>query len=468
MNLVDILFLGSVTIKVFLCPYTKVEESFVIQATHDILKWGFVNPNFDHFEFPGVVPRTFTGPLYLSAFTRLIQKVLEYMGYPLEKNSLQIVARLILGWTLVYSNSRLRETIKVVYGKKVSFFYIVICASQFHTSFWGSRTIGNTFALVFTMEAIRCFIYANNVTSQHYQRLNLRNMVRWLLIAIVFFRFDVSVFALPLVLISLLSRKASVKDILLWTIKPLLLSLMVVVLIDSYYWDTKFMWPEANVFYFNAILNKSSLWGTSPWHTYFSLYLPKILMGSVPLVFIGVYTSSVLWNIFIPTLVSISIFSALPHKEWRFIIYSIPVFNICAAYGAQKLRQFSSFLKFVSRAFVIMTIVLNIVATISLTFISILNYPGGEAFALFHKLERKANDDVYSSMTGVTRFGELRDDWSYSKEENLLPTDYTKFTHLLTHNSTAHADHFDVIGVVDGYDGILLSNIKELFNTKNL
>jgi hypothetical protein len=61
-------------------PYTKVEESFNIQATHDILKHGaplfhknahaHFKTHYDHMTFPGAVPRTFLGSLVLASVAK--------------------------------------------------------------------------------------------------------------------------------------------------------------------------------------------------------------------------------------------------------------------------------------------------------------------------------------------------------------------------------------------------------------
>lgn len=57
----------------------QVEESFNTQATHDLL---FLSPTtelgeFDHLAFPGVVPRTFWGPLLLAAPAKLLAPLLD-------------------------------------------------------------------------------------------------------------------------------------------------------------------------------------------------------------------------------------------------------------------------------------------------------------------------------------------------------------------------------------------------------
>jgi len=67
-----------ILLHLYVAPYTKVEESFNIQAVHDILIYGVPSKqpyeefkaNYDHFTFPGAVPRTFVGALVVAGIAR--------------------------------------------------------------------------------------------------------------------------------------------------------------------------------------------------------------------------------------------------------------------------------------------------------------------------------------------------------------------------------------------------------------
>lgn len=66
-----------ILLHLYCAPYTKVEESFNIQAIHDIIVYGVPLKNirerlgveYDHFTFTGPVPRTFVGALTLAQLT---------------------------------------------------------------------------------------------------------------------------------------------------------------------------------------------------------------------------------------------------------------------------------------------------------------------------------------------------------------------------------------------------------------
>ena len=90
-RLVSFTLLASISfVDLWICPYSKVEESFQIQATHDIYYYGIVDSNnnninntnannnnydYDHLQYPGVVPRTFVGPTILATLCKIFVNI---------------------------------------------------------------------------------------------------------------------------------------------------------------------------------------------------------------------------------------------------------------------------------------------------------------------------------------------------------------------------------------------------------
>ncbi|KAJ8654422.1 hypothetical protein O0I10_009863 [Lichtheimia ornata] len=443
------------------CPYTKVEESFNLQATHDILHYGSDIANYDHVEFPGVVPRTFIGSLVLGAITKMILFVMP-SDLQLVVNE-QLIVRLVLGTIVAAALTRFQTAVGKLFGSGASTAFALLTCCQFHILFWSSRTLPNTLALPLVLMGMAAWI--ESLAVQQQQRVqHLQRMIWYLAPAGIIFRFEAGILLAILVMIEWIGyHNLPLTALLKHGILSVILSLVLTILVDSFFWQ-RWLWPEGEVFYFNAILNKSSEWGTMPFYAYFLLFLPRILMVSYPLALLAYCRDATVRRLLMPSLIYIGLFSCLPHKEWRFIIYTIPVWTAAAA--ASVVGWMRSRL---GLALVLSGGLASIVGSVVMLSISMQNYPGGEALARLHLLEPSTQPlhvhlDVPTAMTGASRFGELfRPVWRYSKDESHKSADdyiEAEYTHLITSHPEMHNDHFIVVDEIRGLDSVRLKTPK--------
>lgn len=148
-QLAFLIFPGIALLHLHISPYTKVEESFNIQAIHDILEYGVplskattkFEQYFDHLEFPGAVPRTFIGSLWISGLASPVVWLAELTG-----KSAQNCVRGVLGVFNATALAWFARSVERAYGPIVATWYVVLQAAQFHVWYYASRTLPNMFA----------------------------------------------------------------------------------------------------------------------------------------------------------------------------------------------------------------------------------------------------------------------------------------------------------------------------------
>ncbi|KAJ1715606.1 hypothetical protein AFGD_002906 [Aspergillus flavus] len=490
-----ILLLGAIPALILLhlyqAPYTKVEESFHVQAVHDILSYGIPTQNvaetlrakYDHFTFPGAVPRTFVGAAVLSAFSQPFI----WLNDTIDR---QLLARAILGLFNALSLLSFASGLRRAFGKTTAIWYLLYQASQFHVLYYASRTLSNMFAFGLSTLALRCLLqdHSQSATSKTY-RNRCRLSLCLLTIAGIIFRSELAIFlATNTIFLFLTGRIGIQREIIPAGLLGLLLGLGTTVLVDSFFWQKYPLWPELEAFIFNVIHGQSSAWGTHPWHFYFTNAIPRLLLNplvylvGLPFALFQPSTRSAAAYLLIPSLTFIAIYSLQPHKEWRFIIYTIPPLTAASALGASYIwthRTKSLLYRLLSLAMILSTLASLLCSTFILLPASSANYPGAHALNSLHNHAHSTKPTIsvhlgnLACQTGVTRFLEMPSPpenstptWTYDKTENetLKSTSsfWSQFDYLLIEpgeeevkvRSLSGPDRWEDVDVVEGFAGL--------------
>lgn len=560
------------------CPHSKVEESFNIQATHDLFYHG-VGPAwkssalrilarhhqrrqsskscsekgdgestsssevchgvmiaddplpalpYDHLQFPGVVPRTFTGAFVLALVARFIAAIIvpktilfDLPEHPMAVQFLIRLELLLLSWL---AHVRLANSLEGYFSRKqqnnhskkriislgydgttatttpmIFGYYLLITAAQFHIPFYSSRLLPNTFALLLTTHA-----YAEWLNDRPHRT------AMYLVFTAAIFRCDVLLLLFTVGLAMLIRRELRIAQALIIGIVTGLTSLLITVPIDTLLWQ-RIVWPEFEVWWFNAVDNRSSEWGVMPFYWYFSNALPKgmlLTLFLVPLAFLDLSKRDAnkhgqtatnlpmvdhrLLPYFMSSFGFVFLYSFLPHKEMRFIFPALPMFNACAACGLSKLHAMAiSDAKGGGSSFVfkglyvcgLMTVFITMIGSMLFLRLSRENYPGGVAlerlknhFVATNEISmqervQKWGDvhvhiDVAAAMTGISLFGQRsvtqlypikmsKSGYEAENSGNKLSSSYTQ---LLSEEQSVKGYH--VIDTIDGFPRLDKRNLR--------
>ena len=453
---------GVMGLHAVMCPHTKVEESFTLHAVHDLLT---SPPQFDHAQFPGVVPRTFVGAVLLWVVTVLpVRAVLllssddaGVVDAATLLPAVQLLVRLSLAFLVAIPCTALLDACARRFSPRAAWLALTLMVAQFHLPFYASRTLPNTVALIPVLWALVLWLRDRPLPC-----------CLVLLTSALIFRSELLILLLPLGLWEwVVSRRLSLFRCI-WIGIPVAVSAVgLSVLVDSYFWG-RWLWPEGEGLLFNVVANRSHEYGVMPWHWYMSSALSRALLASAVLFPMAPFLNRHTTKLVAVPLLFVALYSLLPHKELRFIIYVIPLLTIAAAVSLDTLLTWwydgpttnRGLLWRIRRAMVeillLLALLLSVACVCFFLYVSMWNYPAGHALSHFNQLPEvrqgpfHVHIDADSAMTGISLFSHVWKHGRYSKDEHVAEEQWQQFSHLIS--SQPFIRGFHPIKSFDGFD----------------
>ena len=275
----------------------------------------------------------------------------------------------------------------------------------------------------------------------------------------------------------LLNRRLAVTGVIPPGFLGLVVGLCITVSVDSFFWQKFPLWPEFTGFIYNVMEGRSADWGTSPFLYYVGSALPRLLLNPlaylvcVPLALDNRALAAPALDMLIPNLAFIVIYSFQPHKEWRFIVYTIPSFTALAAMGASWIwtRRTKNLTYRLLALGLLASTVASFATSLGMSLVSSFNYPGAQALNYLHALAEGSKPDIrvhmdtLSCMTGVTRFLQIPQTrtygtrWFYDKTEDQkelsYPSFWNQFDYVLAERPEKAIGGWEVIYTIEAFAG---------------
>lgn len=380
---------------ILVAPFGKVEESFPNQALHDFLFLRTQFSNYDHHTFPPPVERTFLASFLLAIMASPVLLLLEVLDISLhtQKWVMLYTGRIFLAVLVAFSHWKIAKAFPKR-SKPLVPLYFLLTAVQFYSVFWTTRMLPNNPAFILSNLALASFLrHLEHPQQGHWKRFSF-----YMTVASAIFRVELILFSGCIFLQEYLSRRLPFLASLRWITLVFGITVPLSMALDSFVWGYTVL-PELQSFVFNVYHHKSSLWGVAPFYAYFAKHLPKLLGAASVFLPFGLRGKKT-WSVFLPAFFFVFLYSLLPHKEARFISYSVPYLTWVAVHGWPRLPKWLTW----------PLVGATLVSTLVSIYVSIHNYPGGVALHALTPTTLPGGHtgrvflDNYVAQTGAARF----------------------------------------------------------------